>query len=123
MGMPLSVLATPCTWFRCLRGFLAYAGKVGLMKPIDDKDTYMDEIVGGVVALLGFGEQLSRKPDTLLDENTVPVVLCTETPSPLFPLFCAGFQLRAGWGLPFPFNILFLPFRIFEGFLAYYVAK
>lgn len=43
------------------------------------------------------------------------------------PVLClcrnVGFQLRAGWGLPFPLNLLFLPLRLWEGFLAYYVAK
>mmetsp|Transcript_1775 Transcript_1775/g.3966 ORF Transcript_1775/g.3966 Transcript_1775/m.3966 type:complete len:345 (+) Transcript_1775:36-1070(+) len=69
----------------CSRGVLHYLGKVGVLK-LDDKDTYLDEIVGFVLAFLGF-----------------------------------SVQLQWGFSLPFPFNLLLLPFSILEWLLMWSV--
>lgn len=126
------------------RGGLAYFRKLGFIK-IDHNDTYLDEVVGAVIALLGFGTPLFLRspyhpvvhvpfPPISLSPPYIchwsrcaatrvfrPAVWCSR-PCRLSCLH-AGFQLRAGWGLPFPLNLLFLPLRLWEGFLAYYVAK
>ena len=60
------------------RAGLKYAKKRGIVD-LDDEDTYLDEIVGWTVAVLG-----------------------------------AGFQIMNGFGLPFPLNVLLLPFRLLE---------
>mmetsp|Transcript_5303 Transcript_5303/g.12664 ORF Transcript_5303/g.12664 Transcript_5303/m.12664 type:complete len:345 (-) Transcript_5303:49-1083(-) len=69
----------------CSRGVLHYLGKVGVLK-LDDKDTYLDEIVGFVLAFLGF-----------------------------------SVQFQWGFSLPFPLNLLLLPFSILEWLLMWSV--
>jgi hypothetical protein len=70
----------------CSRNVLAYLGKKGYIPPIDDKDTYIDEIAGCILAFLGF-----------------------------------YFQLRYGFSVPFPLNVLLFPFTICEWFLMWMV--
>ena len=69
------------------RGCMAYARKEGWMKK-EDSETYIDEVVGGLLAVAGF-----------------------------------YFQTQVAWTLPFPANIILLPFTLLETFLHVYVAN
>lgn len=71
----------------CSRNILKYLSVMKIYE-LDEKDTYLDEVIGYGLAAVG-----------LL------------------------FQLTSGFALPFPLNILLLPFSILEYILVWFVAK